>query len=201
MAKEPLYVQKSRNPLAMYASRPRGVSFDGQERGEEVILLLRAHVVTLILPALQIIFLAILPFIISPVLSFVRVDVLSLLSAGQVFWLIVFWYLVVFGFTFYKFIFWYFNVYLLTNERIVDFDFRGILNVQISFTTLSHVEDVSPKTVGFLGTFFNYGSVYVQTAAEKPEFEFENVPMPDNVAHEILEQVRHEEAEKPGEVA
>ncbi len=95
---------------------------------------------------------------------------------------------------------WYFNVYILTNERIVDLDFVGILDKQVAFTTLNHIEDITPKTIGFFGTFFDYGNVYIQTAAEKPEFDFEKVPRPDDVAHLILQQVRIEEKEKPGEI-
>lgn len=191
----------SRNPFAMYAVWPVGVTFEDQEKGEKIILLLRAHIVTLIPAFIQIIILSILPFFILPVLAFLRIDIAQSLSAGQVFWLTVIWYLFVFGFTFYKFIFWYFNVYLLTNERIVDFDFRGILHKETAYANLNQIQDVSPKIIGFFGTFFHFGNVFIQTAAAKNEFEFLNVARPDSVAKEILEQVRLEEGEKPGDIA
>lgn len=201
MVKNTIEKTRAKNPFAMFARLPAGVGFEGQEKGEVILLLLRAHIITLIPSILTIIFFIALPFFIGPLLGFINVDFLEEFSSGRIFWLILSWYIFVFGFTFYRFIVWYFNVYVLTNERIVDFDFRGILHKQISFTTLSHVEDVSPKTIGFFGTFFNFGNVYVQTAAERPEFEFENVAKPDDVAHLILEQVRHEEGEVPGEIS
>src|SRR3989338_4223196 len=189
------------NPLAMFAQNPYGVSFENQEKGEEIVLLLRAHIVTLIPALFEIIFLVCLHFVIVPLLSIIQVDIAKSLSGGQVFWLMAVWYLFVFGFSLYKFIFWYFNVYLVTNERIVDFDFRGILHKETAYSNLNQIQDVSPKIIGFFGTFFHFGNVFIQTAAAKPEFEFHAIARPDDVARVILEQVRHEEGEKGGEIA
>jgi len=192
---------QTKNPLAMYAFAPVGVSFESQEKGEKIILLLRAHVVTLVPNVLEIIFLILLPLLLPAILKALGINLFETMAARQVFWIYVAWYLFVFGFTFYKFIFWYFNVYLLTNERIVDFDFRGILHKETSYANLSQIQDVSPKVIGFFGTFFHFGNIYVQTAAAKPEFEFHHVARPDNVAKEILEQVRLEAGEPPGVIA
>lgn len=189
------------NPFAMFAPNPVGVSFEGQETGEKILLLLRPHIVTLIPPAFITIVLILVPFFLPPVLDALGIGLGNFLNATQIFLITVFWYLFVFGYAFYNFLFWYFNVYLLTNERIVDFDFRGILHKEISYAKLMQIEDVSPKMIGFFGTFFNYGNVFIQTAGTKPEFEFEKVARPDDVAQEILEQIRSEEGEAPGIVA
>ncbi|MBI4037489.1 PH domain-containing protein [Candidatus Curtissbacteria bacterium] len=174
--------------------------FQTQEKGEEVILLLRAHPITL-LPALLLIGLLLFVPLLAPLfLSLLQVELLQTFSATQLLLITVFWYLIVFGYFFYKLIFYYFNTYLLTNERIIDFDFRGILHKEISFAKLNQVQDVSPKVIGFFGTFFHFGNIYIQTAAERPEFEFHSVANPDFVAQKIIEEVRLEEAEKPGEV-
>lgn len=191
----------STNPFAMFAFQPTGVTFEGQEAGEKILLLLRPHIITLVLPTFATIFLILVPVLIFPVLSLINVDIGDLLIPSQLFLVTVFWYLFVFGYAFYRFIFWYFNVYLLTNERIVDFDFRGILHKEISYAKLGQIEDISPKMIGFFGTFFNYGNVYIQTAGEKPEFEFDKVAKPDDVAQDISEQVRLEEGEAPGVIA
>lgn len=192
-------VKKNVNPFAVFALSPQGVCFENQEKGEKIILLLRAHPITLLGVLLTaIIFLAI-PFLIGPALGFLKID-LGLVS-GQIFLISVFWYLLTFTFVFYRFIFWYFNIYLLTNERIIDFDFLGVLHKKVSYANLRQIEDVTPKTVGFAGTFFNFGDVFIQTAGEQREFDFENVARPESVAEKIFEQVRFEEVEAPGEVA
>lgn len=192
--------EKTRNPLAIYAPNPEGVGFENQEKGEKLILLLRQHLVTQMIPFLEVIFLALVPLIAAPTVGLVRGNILTFLQTAQLFWVLVFWYLFVFGFAFYKFVFWYFNVYLLTSERIIDFDFKGILHMETAYANLNKIQDVTPKIIGFGGTFFHYGSVLIQTAGEKNEFEFLKVERPDDVAQAILEQVRGEEAEAPGVV-
>lgn len=187
--------------LATFAAYPEGVVFDGQEKGEKIVLLLRPHMITLVPPALITLFLILAPFFIPTVLDLLNINLADSLVATQTFLLTIFWYLVVFGYAFYKFIFWYFNVYLLTNERIVDFDFRGILHKEIAYAKLNQIQDVSPKIIGFFGTFFHFGNVFIQTAAARPEFEFHNVARPDLVAQKILEEVRLEEGEAPGAIA
>ena len=189
------------NPFVMYVPDPVGITFEGQETGEKIILLLRAHLITLVPAVLLTIVLAFAPVIIIPVLGFIGFELSNFLNPGQIFLVTIFWYLIVFGYAFYKFIFWYFNVYLLTNERIIDFDFRGLLHKETSYAKLSQIQEVTPKTIGFFGTFFHYGDIFVQTAAAKPEFEFHHVPRPNDVAHAILEEGRKEEGEAPGVIA
>ena len=142
-----------------------------------------------------------MPFFAPGIFNFLQIDVGSVLSGAGTFLILLTWYLFTVGVALYRFIFWYFNVYILTNERVVDIDFRGILHKETSFAKLGQIQDVSPKVIGFFGTFFHFGNVFIQTAAERPEFEFHNVERPEIVAQEILEQVRAEEAEKPGEIA
>jgi len=188
------------NPFASFASNPSGVSFDTQEKGEKIILLVRQHLVSQIGAWLEILGLLLLPVFIGPALVFLRVGIFDYFGPGQVFWLGVFWYLFCFGFAFFKFLHWYFNVYLLTNERIIDFDYKGVLHIETAYANLNQIQDVSPKIIGFFGTFFHYGNVFVQTAGEKQEFEFHHVAKPDEVARRILTEVRLEASEAPGEI-
>ncbi len=172
------------------------VRFENQEEGEGIVLFLRPHVIILVPAIILTITFVFLPVILANVFGFLNLE-FSFLSAGQKFLMFVFWYMLVFAYAFYKFIFWYFNVYILTTERVVDFDFRGILNKRIAYAMLDHIEDVSPKTIGFFGTLFNYGDVLIQTAAEAQEFKFEKVPHPDLVAERVIEGMKAEEGEQP----
>lgn len=191
----------SRNPFAVFAPQPIGVYFAEQEKGENIILLLRAHLITLVPAVLITVFLFLIPFLVPFVLNLLEVEIGNFFNSSQIILILVFWYLFTFGYAFYRFIFWYFNVYLLTNERIVDFDFRGILHKETAYANLNQIQDVTPKSIGFFATFFHFGDVFIQTAAAKPEFEFHQVPRPDLVARLILEEVRKEEAEAPGVIS
>lgn len=194
-------IHPTRNPFAVFATDPSGVSFQSLEKGERIVLLLRAHPITLVPTLMTIIFFIFLPSLLPLVLAILDINIFDSLGGGQVFLMAVFWYLFAFGYAFYKFIIWYFNVYLLTNERIIDIDFRGILHKETSYAHLSQVQDVNPKIIGFFGTIFHFGNVYIQTAAQIPEFEFHAVEKPAEVSKEILIQVNKERAEAPGEVS
>ena len=189
---------KSRNPFAMFAPNPAKVTFDTQEEGEKIILLLRAHVIILVPAVFIVIFLVLMPIFVSWALNLINVNIADFLNGQQMFLITIFWYLLTFGYAFYRFLFWYFNVYILTNERVVDFDFRGILHKNTSYAALTKIQDVSPRIIGFFGTFFHYGDVFFQTAGTEKEFEFFKVPRPDEVAEAIMTEVRKEEAEPPG---
>jgi membrane protein YdbS with pleckstrin-like domain len=93
----------------------------------------------------------------------------------------LFWYLGTFGFFLQNLLNWFFNVYIISTKKIVDVDFHGIMYKNISETTLDNVEDVTSTVVGALGMIFNIGDVFIQTAAERREFEFHRVDDPSRV--------------------
>lgn len=85
------------------------------------------------------------------------------------------------------FVLYYLNIHIVTNIRIVDIDQKGLFNHTISELRLEKIEDVTSQTKGVLGTLFNFGTVYVQTAGAKERFEFENIPDPSMVSKMILD--------------
>jgi len=186
--------------LASFWFKPEGFSFPAEEEGEKIILLLRAHPVTL-LPAASFVFLLALFGMLSVFLfKTVGFNLLAILPLRQIVLIYCAYYLFLYGYLLFRFFLWYFNVYLVTNERVIDFDFYRFLYREISDTPLSKIQDISSKTSGPVQSFFNFGHVYIQTAAETPKFVFENVPNPDQVVKEISVQARLEEAETPGAV-
>lgn len=187
--------------LGALFENPIKTSFENQEQGEKIVVLLRAHLITLV-PAI----LLILVLIFTPIMIFITASNLSLNLTGilpgpLLIFIVASWYLFTAGYALLRFLLWFFNVYLVTNERLVDFDFTGFLLKAVSETRLSKIQDVTSRIYGPVRTFFNYGDVFVQTAGTEREFEFHAIPKPDLVARIISEEIRKEEAELPGEVA
>ena len=113
------------------------------------------------------------------------------------------WYLGLLFFGLQSFLMWFYNVYIITNERLVDVDFVGLLSKTVNVAQLGKVEDVNYTQNGFLANLFDYGDVIVQTASEQktPDssgeasaFTSESVAFPDRVAA-LISQLT-EEAEK-----
>ena len=176
--------RKRMTPLTAYAMHPDGVRFETQEAEEEVILFLRQHIIVLVPTAILGVVLVLAPTVFIPLI----VRFLKLPIAFPPAYLVVgtaVWYLVTFGLLLSRFIRWFFNIYIVTNERIIDVDFVHLLYKEFSEARLSKVQDLTYKTGGLLAVAFNFGNVAIQTAGQLANFEFELVPSPERVVRII----------------
>ena len=87
----------------------------------------------------------------------------------------------------YGFVNYYLDVHIVTNKRIVDIEQNGFFRRQISELHLHQVQDVESKVNGFLETVFHYGDAIIQTAGERENFVFEDVPHPYSIAKTIVD--------------
>lgn len=150
------------------------VRVESQNETEEVILVLRAHPFTQISWVVNTFGLITLLIIGNYFLPLV-------LSANQILFVDVFGLFVVFTYAFFNFLTWFFNVGVVTNERIIDIDYRSLVYKEVTEARLEKVEDVTSKMGGFFESIFNYGNVFVQTAGTTTNIEFINVPRPAQV--------------------
>lgn len=84
-------------------------------------------------------------------------------------------------------ILYYLNYQIITSNRIVDVDQKGLLFHATTEINIAQIEDVTAEIKGLFGNLFNYGTVFVQTAGAKEMFEFDNVPDPKNIAKLLLD--------------
>ena len=81
----------------------------------------------------------------------------------------------------------YLDTTIVTEKRLVDVHQNGLFNHRVSEQSLLKVQDVTVRIRGPWQTFFQYGTVYVETAGEAPNFEMNNLPRPHHVANTITE--------------
>ncbi|MCL4397952.1 hypothetical protein M1403_02905 [Patescibacteria group bacterium] len=180
--------------LAAFKAFPQSITFSDKEPDEDIILLLRAHIITTLPWILATLGLIVLPLIILPLVSMLHLPV----NPGTVFVFFLLWYAGTFSYAFINFLSWYFNVYIVTSGRVVDVDWYSIIYRKVSAAQISHIEDVSSSAIGVLAGVFDYGNVAIQTAAEEENFEFEAVPHPQLVSKKIQELMEIEDQEKEG---
>lgn len=173
-----------RQLLSAFLRKPKGIHFETQEDGEEILLFMRAHPITILGWILGVIILILLPIFILPLILGFKI-LPQFLPAGYYVILPLLYYLGVFGLAFAKFLQWYYNDYIVTSQRIIDIDWVSLLYKEFSSAMLNKVQDVNYRQGGLLDSFFNYGNVFIQTAGTEPNFEFENIPQPDKVVREI----------------
>jgi len=183
--------RQTRNPLAAFVVRPRQLTFETQEAQEKVLLLLRRHVITNVPWIAGAVLMSLAPAAVRVILP--EVDWVP--GRFQLM-LTVMWYLLTAGLVLEKFLSWYFNVYIVTDERIVDIDFYSLIYKEISDTKIERIQDVTVTQGGVVRALFNFGTVYIQTAGERREFDFEDVPKPQVVAKFLNEMMLEEEKER-----
>ncbi len=161
--------------------------FPSQQEGEEIYLVVREHWVYFLFKLLVWIFFA------AALVIFNRLaqNFLPLLFEGrfgQVTLLFTQVYTLFLALSlFLIFLFHYLNIQIITNIRIVDIDQVGLFSHVISELHIDKIEDVTSESNGIFSSLFNYGDVYVQTAATIERFEFNNVPNPAGIEKLILD--------------
>lgn len=172
--------------FSTFVEHPSGIRFRGQHAQEKILLFLRKHWITntgwIVASFL---------LLIVPIFGLPFIDVVDFLPSEIPFGYIIvgfaFWYLITLGYILLNFLFWFYNVNIITTERIVDVDFIYLLYNEISSTVIGKVEDVTYKRAGLIGSLFDYGNVFVQTAGTIPNIEFLSVPHPSIVARIITD--------------
>ncbi len=176
------HIQMGNN--SSFMSFPRGLTFLGKEKEENVILIVRSHWIMYV-PHLFLALLSLtLPFLFRLVIPELTEN-LSLFIVFFIFSGLLFLTVLVFAI-----VKWYFNVNIITDQRVIDLDFTSVLSHTSSEARLERIEDVTHKQIGLIGSVFDVGTVYIQTAGAKSEIEFNNIPRPrevQDILYDLLE--------------
>lgn len=174
---------------------PSNTSYEGKDRDEEVLLLIRRSLITNFTWLFGGIIYFIVPFITIPLLRRAAYENSAVFDNFFIFSLTFFWYLSLFGYLLREFLDWYFEVFLVTTKKIIDID-KGATN--ISETLLTNVQDVTSETPSMFAQIFNIGNIKIQTAAETKEFEFGMVDNPSKVRDFISDTVARKDQTSHG---
>lgn len=162
-------------------------TFPGKRADEEIILLLRRHWLIFVFK-----FLPLFAYlVVLIVFSFIGQDIF--LSAGiQLsdalfglmlnFMMMAFWTLL-----FVVWVNYYLDVWIVTNQRIIDIEQFGFFRRRVSEMEYSKIQDVTSDVQGLVATLFNYGFIHVQTAGEVTRFVFQQIPNPVGVKDAIMQ--------------
>lgn len=166
---------------------PAKTTFESQDDDEVIMILGRRHFVT------NFKWIALSCFAFFVPLFWGEFPMIKTLDYNTGIVLSIVWYCVLLFYVIQSFMLWFYNVYIVTNEELVDVDFFGLLYKNINVTQIGKVEDVNYSQRGVFASFFNYGDVVAQTASEQKSddrdeesaFTFQSVANPDLVAKVI----------------
>lgn len=163
------------------------------EPGEHVVKQARKHWFLFLGELLPFVFLAIIPFVLP---SFLRLAPplvayalllnvqTPLIRSALGIWLLVSWTGAWSAFTRY-----FLNVWVLTNQRIVEIKQRSYFNRRVSSVLLNRVQDVTTDVEGVLPSLIGFGTIKVQSAGEESEFHMSGIPLPEQMRDLILKYV------------
>jgi CRP-like cAMP-binding protein len=107
-------------------------------------------------------------------------------------WLVVNSFLVLWGY-----LSWLGDIYIIEDEQIID-----IKRSPFGFSEyraqagLQQIQNVSSAVSSVIGRIFNYGDVYVQTAAGNSRLDFNDVANPSSVSDEILRRIQVQQSRR-----
>lgn len=172
---------------ADYQEKYLDYNFKGKRSDEYILTILRRHWLVAVFEFFPIFIyllgiIALHIFIIRPEAIF-HVNISSgLLYLFESYLFLIFWLAV--------FIIWidyYLDMWIITDQRIVNIEQYGLFQREVSELEHGRVQDVTTEIRGLLPTIFQYGFVYVQTAGEKERFVFKQVPNPNSVRKIIMQ--------------
>lgn len=96
------------------------------------------------------------------------------------------YYLGILALLFTEFIIYYLDVWIVTNDRIVDVEQLSLFSRTISELELHNIQDVTSEIHGFFPTLFNYGSLTVKTASINANIIFYDIHRPNKIREDLI---------------
>ena len=150
------------------------------QEGERITALFRRHWWFLWPQSILLLLIAVVPVIVAAVV----LDLAGVLDdLGIWFWLVAAVWLVIGAVRLYFNWYQYHNdIWVVTNQRIVDVLKKHPLNLHISTADLVNIQDMSIVKSGITPTLLNYGTVVLETAgADRVAFLISGVPRPESI--------------------
>jgi membrane protein YdbS with pleckstrin-like domain len=97
------------------------------------------------------------------------------------------YYLSIFLFFYSQFIEFYLDIWIVTNDRIIDIEQEGLFARTISELDLYRIQDVTTEVNGVFPTFFHYGNVIIKTASSNSHVTFRHVSHPNEIRQALIQ--------------
>lgn len=153
------------------------------KEGERIVFEIRRHWYVLARESSVIMLMALLPLLLLGGFEYFGLGdefllpILALCSG----WLAVLWSLFFVAWTNY-----YLDVWIITNERIVDIEQFSLFSRDISEFRMDRIQDLTVDVKGIIPTLLGFGNLHVQTAGIHHEFHIMDVPDPYSVKDRIM---------------
>lgn len=82
---------------------------------------------------------------------------------------------------------YYLDKLLVTTERVIEIEQRGLFSREISSLNLENIQDVTIEVHGIIQTFFKLGDIHVQTSGAQKKVSIGYLANPEYAKHMIMD--------------
>ena len=155
---------------------------------EKILHIVRRHYITFVPIAVLFMLLILVPVGVYWLISQMFPDLLINPPNYQLLILFISLYYLSLCIFFYSyFIDFYLDIMIITNDRLVDIEQKGLFARTISEVELYQIQDVTSEVEGFFPTLFGYGNLIIQTASAIPKVTMHDIPNPHTLRQELLD--------------
>jgi uncharacterized membrane protein YdbT with pleckstrin-like domain len=170
--------------------------FEGQEEGEEILVVLRRNwfnilvqfIPVLVLTAILFLSLFFLPSIFQILKDPALQNFFYFLESLLAMFICILFFLI--------WVDYYLDTWIITDRKIVNIEQKGLFSRTTSELAMDKIQDITTEVTGMFPTLVNYGDVFVQTAAEKERFIFRKVSNPYKIKDLLMSLQKEKEHEK-----
>lgn len=102
------------------------------------------------------------------------------------------YYLSIYLFFYVQFIDYYLDIWVVTNDRIIDTEQKGLFSRSTTELDLFRIQDVTANTEGVFKTLFHFGDVIIKTASSNTNIVFKDVLHPNEIREQLV-RLSHED--------
>lgn len=81
----------------------------------------------------------------------------------------------------------YLDKLLVTTERVIEIEQRGLFSREISSLNLENIQDITIEVHGVIQTFFKLGDIHVQTSGAQKKVSISYLANPEYAKHMIMD--------------
>lgn len=163
--------------------------FDGQNPDERIYVIARRHWIRNIGWIFSNSFYALIPIGFAVVFDLFSPKIPALNFRIYII-IILAYYSFIFTNVFKSFIDWYFDTYVVTNERVLDFNLKTFSSYSVDEIPLENIDSVKQNTPGITAGLFNYGNIDISTESKEGVVHFFSIPQPTKVRDIISDLAR-----------
>jgi hypothetical protein len=159
---------------------PDNIGFATQNPHEKVFVYIRRHAIENLRWVVLNIIYCIFPLLIYIGIQFLNINT-DIVSFNKILIILLVYYSLIITNVLKDFFDWYFDPYIITNERVIHFEFKPFSNYKVKEVMLQNIETITEKSSGIIANIFDYGTLSLSIEGPQDDFAFLKIPNPTKV--------------------